>query len=776
MSIKHFVLYIVMIVELISVNIYSQAIEKGEIQYGIIDYTINDGEDSTAVKQLVEIMSTQMSQKILFDKNHFVSIKNVDGDTTKIIRTVFDIQNNLMYSFNEELKMYTIDTIKSIYDDIDIQKLQEQIEIVKEENLPEKLYGLTVKKVEIKNKISNTKLDLIVAPNVKMPKVSGGFDMGLGIEGLVMLTSMEIENSKINFGVTSFSTVISNDQYFSLSIEGYENGKEYIDIFKDIFSDGEGKEKFYGRGENLDLLKSIVEKKLIDSTCYFMKYELKDLIKDNASIDKLSILKELKKHGTNTINKSLESIISAIKENDLLSEEYLKELKIVLTTKPEISIKYFWDIVLASALKEHLSKDKTRKVILENHIKLGLIDSTESSSKTYYLEAKMNLSNLLASECDLLFPVIRGQSYSKDQTFFVTKAFFNTAIGDLMEDMKVFERNDTFVIETNLYNYFIPYNDLREYAYNSEYDADKGYSYADSIELNIDFYNKLLKTVKQIDADYDFPYAFAIYDFNEMFNVSLGVDEYNYQYIVSEFPKLKIESIDFAINRFLTEDYDIFETIPISFPFSPNSSDIQVRISSYKVGDIDGNAEYVTSKTKKEFIDLLLKSKSDFIIDDAKIDEIKKKIQNELILGNYSLFDYIPNFVYTYSFFSDSYLVSVSYNPYIDSLKNSFKEVFIDLYRFTDEYFNAVNLSFNNKTRELKFDYKSKNYTIPKANKMKVLETMAKILNNENKAKKVYSLDVGLGVTKYYYITDKQRVSMENLIGESYNYKLEIIK
>ena len=294
------------------------------------------------------------------------------------------------------------------------------------------------------------------------------------------------------------------------------------------------------------------------------------------------------------------------------------------------------------------------------------------------------------------------------------------------------------------------------------------YFYKDTIILNLDFYNKLLKTIKQIDADYNLPYAFAMYDFDVAFK--LGIEDYDYKYILKKLPDIKRNNLEFVLNRFLTEEYDIFLDVPISYKFHSAKIDKQIRLRSLKIGDVDGNTEYVTSLIKQKFIKYLHDNSLIYKVNANRIKEIEKEIQNKLISGNYSLLDYIPNFGYTYSFFSDPFLMDTKYVPYIDSSRNDFKNVFPDLNNLVNGEFDATEFKFDADNHKISFEYQNISYSIS-ASKMNMLQTIAKILKANNNEAKIYKLYIGFGDTKYYYLTNNQKSDIEKLI----NYNLDIV-
>ena len=749
-------LFYIFLLSIICFNFSSaQEIETGTMELGIISYTLEEGGmvDSTMMEAYLTQMRAMLPSKVYFKKDKIATLYHDESGKVLKKRDVYDVNERISYSFFDSHNKYMIDTIQIAEEDVK----KDEIEIISRHPLNKKIFGFKVDSILYRSEGMPDITKAIVAPGITFDNVPS-MSMFVINDDFTIRTEISVYNISINFGIISFSRdKIQDEEVFSTSLDGYTDGRPLLEAMLDLYADEEpdNDPPYEGEGINLDKVSNLLAENLIDTSSSYDREMHKEWFDKNINFDKYAILKLLKEEGNSDKISSNLDLINVIEIHQLMSKENIGFLESVVDEDDDL----FWNYIYLVQIKEDFSKKETRQNIVQNHVKLGFDNGLIEDSQSKFLEGKIDYSQYVSNVSDLLFPLKTGETKSMKEVEKIIRDFVAIPL-DKMTEFSIEKSSDSFIIKTSKFNYPIFYKDIRSINWDVEFDEQKGYTYYDTILLNEGFYNSLLTTVKQIDADYQSPYAFGIYNFDEMI-----IDSYEASEIQIKHPELKIFDVQLCLNMFLVDEYDVFTDNPISFAHNNKSEDQQFTIRGFKIGDIDGNTPYVTTEKKIEFITFLEKNASVFELTPDKIMGINNSIKNRLIATTADLMDYIPNLGVTLSVFSDPYLMDKNYEPTITEKTNKLKNIFPSLNRLTRGEFEATNFSFEKEPKPtLSFDYNNQRYTTD-ASTSKMLDKMIELTKdnpiNDNYFFKIYK---GMGDTKYLYITEKVKDSLSKLL------------
>lgn len=746
-------------ISVLSISIsYAQEVEQGTMEFGIIDYNLEEGGmiDSTMLVGYMAQFKSSIPNKIYFNKDVVTLIHIAADEQTIDKRIVFDTKNRYTYIFDESTKQY-------IKDSITVEKEAKiETDIISRHPLNRKIFGFKVDSITYMEPSLPDTVRSIVAPGVTFDNIPS---LGMFIinDDFIIQSQLKVYNLTLTFGLKSFSRdKIDNEEVFSTSLDGYKDGRLLVEAMLNMFEDEEPDNDpvYKGQGINLDKVTDLLAKNIIDTTSSYKRDMHKEWVELNVSFDNHAILTLLKEDGNSDKLSTNQQIIETIEAHQLMSAKNIQLLKSISSVDRQM----FWKYIFFIQLKADFNDKDVRKIIVDNHIKLGIDNDDNKEARNNFLDGKIDYSQYITTISELLHPLPVKGTTSMSEVESIVNNFISKAL-EGVTDYAIDKGADAFKIKTAQHEYPIFYKDIRTINWEIEYNDEKGYTYNDTVFLNESFYNTLLTTVKQIDADFDSPYAYGIYNFDELI-----IDEYDALKIQKSHPELKIFDIKLCLNRFITEEYDVFGENPISFPHNNKSQDQQFSIRGFKIGDVDGNTPYVTTVKKVEFIAFLQENASLFDLKPDQITTIENSIKHQLLESTADLMNKIPNLGITLSVFSDAYHMNKYYEPTITENTNKLKDLFPRLARLSRGEFEATNFTFSkDPKRTLSFDYNNERYTID-ASATNMLKKMVE-LSNENSANdnNFYKVYLGMGDTKYLYMTETQKNSLSKLLDISFD-------
>lgn len=762
MKFLQFVLCVLLVLSIASSKASAQKIEEGEFRFGVIESRIIDESliDSSTLQMYTRAIKENFPAKILFKDGFLVLLEKESLGEAISARNVIDVRQSIHYRFLEKLDAYVIDTLDQA-GMMNIQRKAEQIEILEVRPMDEKIWGLNTYQVRCRDVDSQSEMEYICTEDLLLPETSFLNMFTVRPDQLILQGAVEVPGAILTIGVTEFIPTISDPELFSTSLAGYSDGQPMVDEFLNMSENWDEEEEeapFQGQRTNLDLLGRLIQDQQLDTTSYLVRYEYEDLLENNASMDTPTLLHTIKSDGRGDITESIQALMDVLSKYEVLPGDWLFGIEAILRSHPEWGADISWNVLRVAHLQSYLNQEAVRRNIVDNHFAMQLGDPEREETVRQYLSGEIDLTGFILGITDLVQPLRYGTIYDRSELPAVAQSFFNLAVGDLVDEIKITEQRDTLLISTEKYQYLLPLDRLLPYDYTDEGNA---FIFADSVQLTAEFYNVLLEKAKQIDADYQSPYAFSIYEFKDMFRLLIDPDDYDR--VVRLFPELDCFKVGFGLNRFLVEEYDVFNNIPVSFPFHPSSTDQQLEIRGYKIGDVDGNTHYVTTDEKRRFIAYLSDHRAFYGVSDTGFRDIAARIEIDLIPENFNLLSYVPDFGITYDKLSDPYVMRPDYVPNINSERNNFADVFPVFDRLVNGAFKATDFSYDKEAETISFKYRKQSYTIPAGNEP-MLEKMASLLK-ETGEKRIYYIYEGLGETKYFYLTPAEKKELEVILN-----------
>lgn len=694
--------------------------------------TFKDSAELLLLKSEIELKSLN---KIYFTPNKLATFIHFPNGYMRVVMDTSGYAKFVLDSIKEYVK-YSLNEMR--------QAIEDSIKEISFTRLKYKLYGFeTDSLVYVVNEkdtvrcLCTSQLKFLSYPFIThLLNINGGSRQCFALKSVIKMEDYIIHLASVSKYTPLLSDLdsifIVPDDYKLMTTSGTDNSNN------DYASEEATPEEYeYGQGANLEKLKYLIQHEHID-TSELEGYEVKDILKYNKNYDDYSIIKLLESKLGKVENFNAKEAIKVLISAKLIDEKIKKDISTIIKKEEHLSKDNFWKYIYLLKLKAEFQKSDVKTIIVNNHIEKGIDTGSDISARENYLSGKIDFSEYICSVTNLLKPLNHGYVKTGHETEQLVKRFFDLALDEIVQ-YTLMVTDTSFIINTTQYKYEILFNEIEEPNWDLNYDEDAPIVYSDTIHLTSEFYQKLLKTVKQIDADYKSPYAFSIYKFDEM--ITEGGEE-----IVTENIKLKPFKYRFCLNRFLVDEYEPFNEISISFredqrPFK------SFLIDQYKVGDIDGNKPYVTTEEKKMFIELMKKYKNDYGILDEEIHNVEKRIKNDLIDNGIYLLDMFPalgfsNFELAELFNNkDQY-----YRGLPDSLLN-LQFLFPNIMGFVEEKFkpNEYRLMDDGTNLKIEFKYNNKVYQSSLLT-ASLVETIGSIVNNDNSyEKKIYRFRKDIG-------------------------------
>jgi hypothetical protein len=171
----------------------------------------------------------------------------------------------------------------------------------------------------------------------------------------------------------------------------------------------------------------------------------------------------------------------------------------------------------------------------------------------------------------------------------------------------------------------------------------------------------------------------------------------------------------------------------------------------------DGLVEYVSSARKKQLIEYLRQNKTELQLDDAWIGDYEDQILNQLVDNVFELVYGVPGMSVRLYFAGE--------RPSIDSTRNTFEDVYPDLYRFLRGDFNPTGLRFPD-AYSLEFTFHGQKFRVF-PDRESILRTAANELRKLNNERELFARAWELSTSKrFLYLTKEQKSELQAILGE----------
>lgn len=707
------------------------------------------GIDSATMDYVVRTFKEMIGDEIYFTGHKLVFIDRDSESGDVIKRNLADLDSGALYVIDEKSKSYTKDMV-----DEKKEETQEGRKEIARYPLPRKVFGFQVDSILIKNAGVPDTSSILVTSDFDAAPLRFLETFVWGENELIIRTNMRFMGAEVSYGLTSFEQIDKIDEgLLSVELVDYSDETWKKDIFANILEEDSKQttdEPYQGKGVNLDIIRQWEADSLFNPNVRYYFEKRQEWYDDNISLDRYSLLEVMRNEFDNKKYKTPVDYVQLLGTYEVLSESELGLLKQMMKENPDMSMPVFWSCAQTIVVKNDLENPENRMHIVANQVKLGYDSGRDTVARKQYLAGEIDLSQYLIKVNELFIPleemvVTKDEDIANVVSEFLIKCFGENMHFDVSND------TDHIMIKTADYSYAIDKSNIKSLDWNSYNEETGRYAYKDTIMINGGFYDNLLPTIKQINADYKLPYAFGIYDFTDLVYIS-----YDAENILQGFPALRSAKVNFCLNRFIAEDYDVAIYNPIALPHYYYTLDQGFSIPSYLLGDADGLTPWVTSAKKRGFVNFLKQYGDEFNVTSESIESIENEIYNRLLSSELDLIKYFSDVAIRISPLNDPFGYG-DYNPQLSDGRNSLQDIFPALHRLIGKDMALEQFSYSKTPQPtVEFTYDGNRYQTG-ASQSAVLEKIIEIIRSDDSLDKdLYMIYGGVDDTYYLWLSKEQ--------------------
>ena len=760
-------LYLIILLFTLPFQGISQKYSEGKINFGLISIEDPSGSlDSSMLAMLRNNIERETNMTIYFTEDVISMVKEVyTGDT---IRGVFDLKQKKYYEFKEvgNEPSFTLDNMNDEEAKLEGRANDMFSKLEEGNKLSEKIFGLECTEYVMSE--NGASMVLTTTNDIESFEMLNLTPMSKDMGCVVKMSVTDPRGITMIIGMKSFTPRIENPEIFSVDTTGLVNQTKYRDAMVSTFRQIAEEEQtnmdkygeYEGRGENRDLLKSLVDNGVIDQD----NWEVTGVLEDEpTSIDIPSILLMVNRGDEGLINLSRSEMLEVFKEYDMLSPSLEKLLTIYESEWNKISDDNKYRAICLAAIKDHLTRKSTREQIVANleAMEYGNFDGNRIVNE--YIEGNVGVDEILG-ELDIFKELDEGIALSDDDIYEKVVSFFNVAFEDSDVEVKVAREDNLILVNDGTITHTLELNSFKEEDYeNSDYSVSpQVIAYFDTTEVNSDFYGNMINVVKQIGADNQTNMAYHIFQLNPTFTNE--IETYDYYDIIESIPFLKMDNEGVYFQQFIKEDYDGMTGVGTSFPFHPDADEKEILLGYLKRGGIDAGIDYLTTDVKMNFIDFLTKYQVELEISKDQLEQTANGLSSQLIAETDELMSYLPNMKITVSKIFDVTPRS-QYRPSFSEGRNDFKDAYASIHSVIKGDFQATDFTYDEENHKVHFMYNGEKHVIdPGDNNM--INFIRKNMKSTKSGKQLYSVNM-FSVTErqFYYMKPEVKDSLGKLMS-----------
>jgi len=740
-------------------EVFSQKYTEGWFEFGLISLEVSEEAnlDSSMVESIRNNMESELDMTIYFSENR-VAIKK-SGLMGGVSHAVYDLKEKKFYEFKEVLgkRSFTVDN--SDLPEFSEEELAAFPSINKESSVSLKKFDLECNKYELeaatgKAFIITTK-DIVFADVLKLNQIPE--DLGTVVQTIIDEPS---SGMKLVMGMKSFSPNIEDREVSSIDTIGMENVTLLRDasvvMFEKMAEEEQQNLEEYGEynssSTNIELIQKLVDLKAFNAE----DYNISGAIESNDSYDIPSILLLAINSDQGLPKMARDSIKQIFLELDILTENVEKVLELEDDVWNEMHEVYRYESICLASIKDHLNSMKTKEMIVKNLKLQKLGEFDENNIAKDYINGLESIEHLL-NETNVLTKLNKKIVTSNKEIYDEILYFFNIVFLDSDINLDISRQGNIVSLIQDELSYEIMMDQLKPKTYERNSENEYIAIYNDTTEINEEFYEYLLKIVKQIGADNSSPFSYNI--FNLQPPLTTKIHENNYNGIIEILPFLNINIDALYFHKFAKEENDVFKYIGTSYPYHPDDiSWSQIKLGNLFIGD---NAEYVTSKEKIEFIDFIKRNKDDLGLEDEFVENLFFEINiNRLYNSESSFLSRIPNFIIEGSSykFAKAEVFKTSVNE-----KYNLKDVYPSIASFFGQDFQPTNFTYDEKMSQIGFTYLGKKYSVNNDEKS-MLNFIYQNMKVNKSGKRLYLKSQGFRKVKYFYVKPSLKEELSEII------------